>query len=308
MLARTALAWNDTGHKTVALIAWEDLKPEARARITALLLKHPKYATLIQTKGATDDESHLLDFMTAATWPDLIRPNKPENREYQHSPWHYTDFPYITGKLPAGTADPKMPPTDWKPGEVPDNVLTALSKCVADIKDPKATDEQKAVALAWIEHLIGDVHQPLHAVSWFSEEYPAGDKGGNNVIVNAAGSITNLHSYWDGLLGKYESLAITQDVATKIKADHPRSGFTKELKDTTFKDWAQESYDACNVGVYMEGKIPHITADAQKADKMTPVPPLSQEYMDAAKALARQRIALAGYRLADELNGLFGDE
>ena len=54
LLARNAMAWNDTGHKTVALIAWDDIKPEVRAKITALLLnKHPQYATLIQTKGPT---------------------------------------------------------------------------------------------------------------------------------------------------------------------------------------------------------------------------------------------------------------
>ena len=246
--------------------------------------------------------------MTAATWPDLVRTHKPENRQYQHSTWHYSDIPYITGKLPAGTPEPAMPPTELKPGEEPDTLLTALPKCIADIKDPKTTDEQKAIALAWIEHLIGDVHQPLHAVSWFSAEFPTGDRGGNSVIVNAASNVMNLHSYWDGLLGKYESLAASRLITTKIKADHPRSEFAKELKDPTLRDWAQESFDACKTGVYMDGKIPHITADAQKADKATPVPPLSQEYMDAAKALGRKRIALAGYRLADELNLLFADK
>jgi len=302
LMATGAWAWNDTGHKTIALIAWDDLTPTVRGKITALLQKHPQYATLIQTKGTTDDESHLLDMMTAATWPDLIRTPKPENRQYQHSPWHYTDFPYITGTLPPNKQHPAALSEDWKAGDLPDNILPALKQCEAEIADPKSTDEQKAIALAWILHLTGDIHQPLHATSWFSEEFPDGDKGGNSVFVNTGGTAINLHAYWDGLLGKYVSLDATRTVAAEIKKDHPRSEFAEQLKDTVFKDWALESFEVCKTTVYMNGKIPHGLAAKDVA------PPLTKAYQDDALALGRKRIALAGYRLADQLNRLFADK
>jgi hypothetical protein len=303
LLGSSALAWNDTGHKTIALIAWEDLTPAVQVRITALLRKHPQYSTLIQAKSAAEEESQILDFMNAATWADQVRTETPGNRPYNHPEWHLTVFPFITGSLPA---DKRPAPwsDEWKPGETPDNIMRALKKNSADAQDPKGTDEQKAVALTWLEHLTGDIHQPLHSTSWYSEEHPdgEGDKRGNYTYINTGGSKVSLHTYWDGGLPQYSNLNASRGLVAQLKKEFPRSGFADQLKETDFKNWALDSHELCKTVVYMNGQIPH-GVSAKDA-----IPVVSRAYQDEARALGRKRVTLAGYRLADQLNRLFGTE
>ena len=45
------------------------------------------------------------------------------------------------------------------------------------------TDEEKAIYLTWLMHLVGDIHQPLHCTAVFREQFPNGDKGGNDAFV-----------------------------------------------------------------------------------------------------------------------------
>ena len=63
------------------------------------------------------------------------------------------------------------------------------------------SDDIKSYDVAWLEHLVGDVHQPLHATSRFTKNHPNGDAGGNLVLLCAAPCRDELHAYWDGLLG-----------------------------------------------------------------------------------------------------------
>jgi hypothetical protein len=193
LLAHRALAWDDMGHKTIALIAWGDLSPAVRSQITTLLRLHPQYASRIQTKGDTGEESPILDFMAAAIWADVIRTSKPEDQPFNHASWHTTVVPFITGSL---EQRPTPAPTDWKPGDVADNVVQGLKKCEAEFLAPNAPDQQKAVALAWIVHMTGDIHQPLHTTSWYNEEHPTGegDKRGNYTFVNTGSSKITLHA------------------------------------------------------------------------------------------------------------------
>lgn len=46
-------------------------------------------------------------------------------------------------------------------------------------------------------HYVGDVHQPLHATSRVNHDYPAGDRGGNNVPLPKYETVDNLHEFWD---------------------------------------------------------------------------------------------------------------
>jgi S1/P1 Nuclease len=62
------------------------------------------------------------------------------------------------------------------------NILTAMAENERVVRigtDP----EQKAIALAWLFHLVGDIHQPLHTAQLFTVEYPKGDRGGNEICV-----------------------------------------------------------------------------------------------------------------------------
>jgi hypothetical protein len=67
---------------------------------------------------------------------------------------------------------------------------------------PLGDPERKAIALAWLFHLVGDIHQPLHTAQLFTMEYPNGDRGGNEICIRMtqAAQPMDLHRFWDGIL------------------------------------------------------------------------------------------------------------
>ena len=85
-----------------------------------------------------------------------------------------------------------------------------------------AAAEDKAVAICWIFHLVGDIHQPLHNAAYFSSEegFRQGDQGGNRFGVKINGRKWKLHAFWDDLLG--EDAAYWDDSARTSAADIPR--------------------------------------------------------------------------------------
>lgn len=305
-----SFGWNATGHEVVALVAWDNMSPAARERATQLLKEHPQYNLFLINKSVSDPaEAAKTTFALAATWPDIVRSTtlSPKNHLYHHPYWHYSDTPYVSDDYPPGAAEPKMPSDKWEPGDEPQNLFQAYHKVKAELADPKVKEEDKAIDLAWIEHVVGDIHQPLHAVSWYSKEYPHGDQGGNLVIININGHIDGLHWTWDGMLGGYEPMnyRVMEEIAGKAEKENPASGFTDQIKDLTVTDWAAESFKASKEIVYAGGHLPHITKAQLQEDRLTPVPELPKEYMEKAVPLAKQRAALAGYRLAAVLNDLF---
>src|SRR5438552_1140233 len=92
MTSSQSFAWIDTGHKIVAMIAWEDLTPKAKTTITELLKQHPRYEKDLLTglpNGASAEETARHAFLVASTWPDLVRSQShPMRAAYNHAPWH----------------------------------------------------------------------------------------------------------------------------------------------------------------------------------------------------------------------------
>ena len=160
----------------------------------------------------------------------------------------------------------------------------------------------RAVALAWVEHLVGDIHQPLHAVSLFSADLPRGDQGGNQLIVAAGGGVSTLHALWDGLLGSYEANDLIERVARTAAERHPPAALADAAKDLRFEAWAKESFELSKTAVYLEGKLPYLRRDLQAAGRLRPVPAVPAGYLEAGKATAEERAVLAGLRLAAVLN------
>ena len=170
LAAGTALAWNPAGHMVTGSIAYDELQrnaPATIARVVAILRQHPQYESLWkpQLAGMSEPDQERYLFMLAARWPDDIR----GNGAFDHPEWHYIDYPYKPPGQPASIPAP-APPAD--------NLVTAFQRNVAVIQSA-APESQKAIALCWIFHLIGDAHQPLHTVSLFTTQFPKGDRGGN---------------------------------------------------------------------------------------------------------------------------------
>ena len=119
VVARPATAWNATGHEVVAELAWNDLKPAVRDKVTALLKEHPLYAAQLIPNGSAPDAPDLAQrvFMRSATWPDIIRSGR--GREYHHPEWHYVDNPILAEGMYRNAIE--VPPLGDKlePGKAP---------------------------------------------------------------------------------------------------------------------------------------------------------------------------------------------
>ncbi len=181
-------------------------------------------------------------FALAARWPDDIRRTK------QHrSAWHYINIPFKPNDQPNSvTAKPHANP----------NILFAFAENMEQIKAKETTDGDKAVALCWVFHVVGDVHQPLHTSALFTSELPNGDRGGNLLWVRPKerGAIVNLHSYWDGLVLAGNQFEDAQKLASELLArpEFARNKLT-ELADDNLR---------MGEGVFQTGKsVTHIAME-----------------------------------------------
>ncbi len=287
-LATSAEAWNATGHRIIAAIAYDNLKPKTRARVDALIKAHPDYARFIQGAPEEPAARARAAFIAAAVWADNIKgdprfydetrkdakptpplPGFPDMQRHTH--WHYYDTPFT----PDG-ATPK--PLDEK------NALTEVSRMINEIG--KAPLEIASYDLPWIEHITGDLGQPLHCTMLTTKKLPDGDQGGNLVFIAPRG---NLHSLWDGAAGQDNSDAYLAKYEANAEKDHPSKGKIEKNP----KKWIEDGYQVAVTNVYTFG------FDTGTRDHPIELP---QSYVTNAQSIAEQRISIAGYRLAAVLN------
>ena len=303
---RPAMAWNSTGHSSVALIAYDQLSPEDKKIITDALKHHPRAEKDLMGNADVGDDRDQDLVMVAATWPDMIRPplnrgiGNPMSFAENHPTWHYVDFPFD----PSGKSHP-APVGQWDGKSDPANLLQAMQKVTGEVVDPKTSAARRAMDICWIMHLTGDIHQPLHAASLFNNDYPDGDRGGNSILVWVGGESSVLHSVWDDLEGLNTRLIDIREIADRLEKAHPPSEFTQQVTNMNVKDWAMESFELAKAKVYVNGQIPGVSSEAAK-NHTDVIPVLSAQYMADAHEVADVRIALGGYRLAAVLHDLAG--
>jgi hypothetical protein len=140
-----------------------------------------------------------------------------------------------------------------------------------------AADEDRAVALCWLLHLTGDVHQPLHCTSLFTEkQFPDGDLGGNAIGFRFGPDKLprRLHTFWDRLLGvttggeiaeikdtpenAEEAYKLASLKARAVMKEYARSGLDELKTCRQFKDWAAESHKLAKTVAYADGKVADI--------------------------------------------------
>ena len=282
LFSPNAKAWSGAGHQVIAAEAYRQLPPALQKKVTEILKAHPDYA---KWEKSFASESTTLDlpaffFMRSSTWPDEIRRRKSP---YNHPKWHYVDYPLKPPKFPV---EPGPDPTD--------DVLYGISQCEKTLADTKASPEERAVYLSWLIHLIGDEHMPLHCCSLFTSEYPSGDKGGNGFFIKPGTRGIPLHSFWDGLLGTSGKPQSHLNYAIMIEHNYPKKSLVELKKAKTPKEWSLESRSIAIEKAYLNGELKGGTS------KDT-VEELPEGYTKAAKAVAEKQAALAGYRLADDI-------
>ena len=221
----------------------------------------------------------------------------PLSRTQAHSNWHYADIPFDQD----GQHGPD-PVTTWDGHSTPTNLIQAMAKVTTEIVAPGTPAPQRAMDLCWIEHMVGDIHQPLHAVSEYSDALPKGDRGGNEQSVSTPQyAKENLHSLWDGIEGRSTDPAVIRKVADRVEHEHPPAELARAAADQNVVDWARESHDAAVHDAYLDGHLKTVVGRGAGD-----VPPEPAGYEDRARAVSDGRIALGGERLAVMLEGIAG--
>jgi hypothetical protein len=255
-LPTIALAWGGDGHQLVCLIAEDRLTPAAKSAIHQILGKDV---------NISDAE--------IASWADQIRRDRRDT-----APWHYVDIPVDAKGYDAA-----------RDGDHGNNVIDKISDFEAVLKDPKTSKNDRAEALKFLVHFVGDLHQPLHC----SERNK--DKGGNTRLVFFLDKprATNLHSVWDSaILLNHKGTVRNAAYADKLNAAIT-SEQAAEWEKGTPTDWANESHDVAVNSVYKD-----VAVDG-------PPPKLDQKYVDAAGKVIDQQLQRGGVRLAAILKNLF---
>lgn len=288
-----ARAWDQFGHMVVAAIAYEQLAdaPATRAQVDALIRLNPAYAGWV--KDVPAGQRGEVAFVLASHWADAIKsdpryiddgrlmgsvpvePVASQNKGYgdkaRHKYWHYKDLGFSTD----GTA--------VQPARQP-NVQTRVELFRSTLASASASKPLKSYDLTWLIHLVGDIHQPLHATARFTVDLPHGDVGGNKVAISCPFSCPlDLHAFWDDALGRSSSPAAAIVRAHKI-APAPVDGAAL----TDVSAWLAESAAVARADVYTgpigaAGHGPYALDDA---------------YRQRAVVVSEQRVALAGARLA----------
>lgn len=233
--------WWDLGHRVVARIADLRLTPEARAAVGDIL-----------------DGQTLAD---ASVWADNIR-------QYRHDadPLHYVNLPLAA--------------TTWDSARYcPDGrcVVAAIPADLRVLANPAASRLDRAEALRFLIHFVGDLHQPLHAGE-------ASDRGGNLRTVYLLGDSTNLHKVWDGQI--LERQGLTEPGYLALLRREMDTINLPALERGTVVEWAMESHRIAATRVY----------------RLPPDGHIDSAYVAAARPVIDRAIITAGVRLARLLN------
>ncbi len=266
-----ALAWGFEGHQVVALIARAELTPAVRGKIDAIL------AADIDTLTAADMASR-------ATWADAWRSHgHPETAS-----WHFVDTE-LDGSADQDAACFGHPAPDRpaSAGPAQDCVVDKVREFSAELGDPATTPAERLLALKYLLHFVGDLHQPLHA----SDNH---DRGGNCVLVSLDGSRTvNLHSYWDTALVQ----AIGPDPTTVAKR------LAAAITPARRKVWSTGDAAAWAKGAFgVARRIAYSLHSPPGCGRNAAPIALPAGYAKRAKAAAQLQLERASVRLAMTLN------
>lgn len=315
-------AWNDAGHMVVARIAWLRLTESQRQVVFTRMKAHPHFETSLisrRPENATDAE---WAFLRASTWSDYIRPPKSMSKEavaehpkhkFHRGVWHYVNFPYLSGQKESAL------PREALPNET--NIIPQIEQSLDVLRgktkhDPGAVaglsaEANDAVRFCWLFHLVGDLHQPMHAVALVDAKlFPEGDhgdQGGNLLAIRRSESDKpmRLHACWDGMLSsdsRFDSVCQLAEELTHDPSLAPEK-FSELTEHRQVRDWASESYLLAKTHIYRDGQFPHVRYEDVETRKVAAdkVPAMSEQQAIQSHQIARRRVTLAGYRLAEML-------
>lgn len=319
-IAVPAQAWNSVGHMVVAKLAYDELGEKHQLAVYRLLKTHPHFKDFLAAARPKEIENEAeWVFLRSSYWSDWIRPRKRDGRgdvsKYHRGEEHYVNIALIDpkdAKFFAGKTliDPDLP-----------NIVTALKTRSNEIKTRTMASEDRAVAFCWLMHLVGDIHQPMHNVSYFSNTpaFIGGDLGGNKFAIKANGRTWKLHAFWDDVLGidrdyaddtASHQAALYQDalrIAANLRSQKWADADVDKLtKNTTFESWSREGFELARTVAYRKADGSGLLkAVESRFDGVSEEPEeVGKQYIQLAKATAERQVLLAGRRLAARIKTL----
>lgn len=264
-----AAAWWEYGHGAVARVAWLEASPSTRVELRRLLAQ----SRLLETPTCRADTME-----TAAYWPDCIR-NLGERFSYA-PPWHYQNVDICRPfALPAACRDGNC-------------VSAQIERNVRLLADRRVPARERVMALAFLLHFVGDLHQPMHAGDH-------GDLGGNRVRIAYGIIPTNLHAAWDGYLA---DRGISQPVgeAAGIIAELSEAD-RAAMRQGDILAWSREGWEVSREFAYGTLFADPCAAPAEGA----PRPVITEEITRRLVPIVRRQVARGGIRLARLLDEAF---
>jgi S1/P1 Nuclease len=263
-----AAAWWEYGHYSVARVAQLEVKPATRAAIRRLIARSAELETPTCPIRTIEDASY---------WPDCVK-TLGERFSYAFA-WHYQNVD-ICKPFDLSTA--------CKDGHCVSKQIERNFKLLADKTLPP---RERLMALAFLVHFVGDLHQPLHAGD-------KGDRGGNDFKASYGVIPSNLHAIWDGYLADRGISTPPPDAAGIVGELTPAERL--EMRGGTVDDWSRESWATARefgYGLLMDdlcGPLPESRPTLDEARIRSLIP------------IIRRQVARGGLRLARLLDEALG--
>ncbi|MCC6925213.1 S1/P1 nuclease [Novosphingobium sp.] len=282
-----ALGWSQPTHQVTGAIAWQDLRqnhPAELAELLSLIRQHQDYPRFERHFAALAPEAQQRAlFEVLGRWPDDIR-GGPED----HPDWHY-QLRVVSGRT-------------WLWRFENGNAAFGFGHNYTKLANPCASAAERAKAIGWLIHIIGDVQQPLHAGHQMTSVYSATDRSGQLAFVKRPnGKVTDLHQFWDGTL---EDSGVTLPTGETNWADAltkawPRTRLPHEL--TRRGETRMQFYSFLDESAILARLVAYQGTYLQGSPDPARAPMVSQAEQDRAITIAQRRIATGGYRIADLL-------
>jgi S1/P1 Nuclease len=280
--ALDALAWGDEGHEIVATIAYARLTPAAKKKVDALL-------------AADKDTLTAKDFVSRATWADKYRDSDRNTTKVRYDAteqWHFTDIEIHTPDLDAACFNhPPVPSgTPASAGPAKDCAVDKINGFAAELDKPSTAQAEKILALKFLLHFVGDIHQPLHSADNH-------DRGGNevHVVFGKHTAPSALHAYWDTEL--VQRMGKTPKTVGAALGKRITAAEAAKWAKGAPADWAKEAFDqAKSISYNFSGEKSVVDDHGGTAERLDAV------YDKRALPVVREQLSKGGVRLAAVLN------
>ncbi|CRG95638.1 p1/s1 nuclease, putative [Plasmodium gallinaceum] len=293
LIFKKITCWSDEGHMLISAIAYRGLTDEERAVLDKIFMNYK-------------EDNHFNHPVLGSIWPDHIKSfdYKYPNNERRidaidlMNGWHFINIPY----------NPLQVHIDlfykyyYKKTEHGLSVLKYTFKTLKNInkKENHGTYFAYNFHLRFFIHIFGDLHQPLHTITFYNENFLEGDHGGNDISVRYNNNVDKLHYLCDTVFHsrakKWPQITLDEifNEADSLMRSYPREYFgnrlEKEMDEIEYLDFiVNESYSKAVDYIY--SNFPHDSLNKETTYV------LSNFFVINLKKLLNEQIVLGGYRL-----------